>query len=127
MKSTYKLIGDFWDKRPESSELARYTSFDESYLPIEMPLCLFDLAGKRRRMPLSVLFTVQNDTQLQKVAANAKDCLELAIELDCLPYLNSVIHQKFFAHRLSQVVMALSSLLPFVKIVLMLPERRNTA
>ncbi len=55
MKSTYDLIGTFWDGR-RKRQIAQTVPYD--LMPeAGTPYCLFDINGKRRGIWLSVLFS----------------------------------------------------------------------
>lgn len=58
MKSTYDLIGTFWDGRPADA-VAQTVPYDPLMPEAGTPYCLFDINGKRRGIWLSVLFAVR--------------------------------------------------------------------
>ena len=127
MKSTYKLIGVFWDKRPQRDDAIALMDFDPTFLPLDSPLCLFDLIEKKRRIALSHLFAVRHDWQLEELLMKTEGSSLIAIELDCLPQSSGATHQRFFAHRLLQATSALSNQCPSAEVVLMLPENGRSA
>lgn len=60
MKSSYRLIGMFWDHRPESNALLEPVAYDPFYLEAGHPDCLFDCDGKHRYVTLTGLLTVNS-------------------------------------------------------------------
>ena len=65
MKSTYDLIGTFWDGRPADA-VAQTVPYDPLMPEAGTPYCLFDINGKRRGIWLSVLFAVRDEADWER-------------------------------------------------------------
>lgn len=103
MKSTYELIGTFWDGRP-----ANFTAKTVPYNPLTPELgtayCLFDIDGKHRSIRLSTLFAVQNDADWEQIKECVVDCRQITVIDDCRPRFQGEVVQQFHERRLRQVL-----------------------
>ena len=121
MKKSYKLLGLFWDRKPEASAVYELDAYDPDYLAITEQPSLFDLVEKKRRITLTELLNVNTHQAFETIIEKLKGCNSVAIVNDCHPRSRSRIHRDFFLHRLLQVIEALSSKLPESKVMLMPP------
>lgn len=119
MKSTYKLIGVFWDGRPEMTSGIAIRPYDPFYLALSSQPCLFDIVERKRRVELSRLLEIGSTEEAEMLIEEFAECTSVAVVLDYLPKAKSSVHRKFFEHRLLQVLGSLSELLPEAEIVLM--------
>lgn len=81
MKNTYKLIGVFWDGKPAADLPAALRPYDPEYLKAGSPPCLFDLAGKRRRVNLSRLLDISGQSDLDSLVDELAGCRSVAVML----------------------------------------------
>jgi hypothetical protein len=125
MKSSYKLIGAYWDHAPLPQEKIFLIPFDPTYLPASSPLCLFDLIEKKRRIGITELLTVESDAQLAAMSDGLSDCVEVAVLLDYQPSAPGNVPRRFYRRRVLQAYARLLSTLPGSKLVFMLPEERS--
>lgn len=103
MKSTYDLIGTFWDGRP--ADIVTETVLYDPLLPeAGTPYCLFDIDGKQRSVRLSALFAVRDDADWERIRASLADCRRIAVIDDCRPRFRGGTLQQFHEPRLRQVL-----------------------
>lgn len=127
MKSTYDLIGTFWDGRPASA-IAEMVPYDSLMPEVGTPYCLFDIYGKQRSIRLSVLFAVQDETDWERVETSLTGCRRIAVIDDCRPQFQGEVVQRFHKHRLHQVLYFLQAEVPEAQIhVLKLPRIERAA
>lgn len=127
MKSTYKLIGLFWDGKPEANYSKDALPYDSSYLALGSQPCLFDLLEKKRKVNLSELFSINTSNDFDAMVNKLKDCGSVALIIDYLPTASSAIHRKFALHRTLQVFGALQNALPESKVIMMRARPMNVA
>lgn len=111
MKSTYDLIGTFWDGRPADA-VAQTVPYDPLMPEAGTPYCLFDINGKRRGIWLSVLFAVRDEADWERVRASLAGCRQIAVIDDCRPRFQGQAAQQFHQHRLRQVLCLLRCEIP---------------
>ncbi|NMM98698.1 hypothetical protein [Bifidobacterium olomucense] len=121
MKSTYKLIGVFWDHRPESNTSLEPIDYDPFYLEAGHPDCLFDCIGKRRYITLSKLLAADSEQTVSTLTTQLVDCTGIAVLCDYTPTSQGCVPQRFFRHRVRQILQLLESILPNASITLMRP------
>lgn len=122
MKSTYKLIGVFWDGKPEARGCTTVLPYDPYWLPLSSQPCLLDLIECRRHIRLSQLLAIRSQQEVALLAEKLDGCTSLAIIVDYLPKAQSCVHRTFFKHRVLQVLGTLSAVLPEAKIFYMEPS-----
>lgn len=127
MKSTYDLIGIFWDGKP-----ADFTAKTVPYNPLMpelgTPYCLFDIEGKQRSIQLSALFAVQNSTDWEQIKTTAADCCQITVVDDCRPRFHGEAVQQFHEHRLQQTLHLLQHSVPRAQVCITeLPDMARTA
>lgn len=127
MKSTYKLIGVFWDGKPEASGRAAVVPYDPYYLPLSAQPCLLDLIERKRRVGLSQLLGIGSQEDVMSLAEKLEGCGSVAVVVDYLPKAKSSVHRRFFEHRALQALKALSEALPSTEIVFMTPQETKAA
>lgn len=121
MKSTYKLIGVFWDRKPATCRFEIINSFDSSYLELGMQFCLLDIKEKKRCINLTSLLSVDKAEDFDAILKHLKECSSIAILIDYVPQTPSFTQWQFFLHRLYQIVGALNACLPEAEIFFMPP------
>lgn len=103
MKSTYDLIGTFWDGRP--SDISAETVLYDPLVPeAGTPYCLFDIDGKQRSVRLSELFAVRDDADWERIRTSLADCYRVAVIDDCRPQFQGEALQQFHELRLRQAL-----------------------
>lgn len=127
MKTSYKLIGLFWDHRPESESPLDTVPFDPLFLESGHPYCLFDSDAKRRRIPLTRLLALKSQQEAAELTNALIDCASIAVIRDFEPMTQGMVPQSFYRHRLSQAMRLLEDALPGVSIVLMDPPNLEVA
>ncbi len=128
MKSTYKLIGLYWDGKAEAERLEDLLPFDPSYLDSSAPLCLFDFVAKKRNVYLSVLLGANNQEEFDSVAKGLEGCDYIAVVVDYCPVFASIVHRRFYEHRALQVLGQVHKAVPKANLVMMaLPETAGAA
>lgn len=118
MKSTYDLIGTFWDGRPADA-VAQTVPYDPLMPEAGTPYCLFDINGKRRGIWLSVLFAVRDEADWERVRASLAGCRQIAVIDDCRPRFQGQAVQQFHQHRLRQVLCLLRCEIPGAHVLVM--------
>lgn len=121
MKSTYKLIGLYWDRRPEAEITETVSCYDPNYLEVDARPCLFDYVEKKRRINLSELLSVNTSDELIALLEKLSDCDSVAVVLDYEPKAPSFTHRRFVRHRTLQAIESIREVLPETEIVLMHP------
>lgn len=127
MKSTYKLIGVFWDGKAEADGCAAVLPYDPYYLPLSSQPCLLDLIERKRRVRLSQLLEIRSQEEVESLAEKLDGCGSVAIVVDYLPKAKANVHRKFFKHRTLQALKTLSDALPETEIVFMEPRKAEAA
>ncbi len=118
MKSTYDLIGTFWDGRPADAA-TETVPYDPLIPEIGTPYCLFDAHGKQRSIRLSALFAVRDETDWEHVKAPLTGCRQIAVIDDCHPRFQGQAVQQFHQHRLRQVLCLLRCEIPGAHVLVM--------
>ncbi len=118
MKSTYNLIGTFWDGRPANT-IAETVPYDSLMPEAGTPYCLFDIHGKRRSIRLSILFAVQDEADWERVKTSLAGCCQIAVIDDCRPRFQGAVVQRFHEHRLHQALHFLQNEVPEAQIHVM--------
>lgn len=127
MKSTYDLIGTFWDGRPADT-VAQTVPYDPLMPEAGTPYCLFDVNGKRRGIRLSALFAVRDEADWEQTRASLAGCRQIAVIDDCRPRFQGEVVQRFHRHRLRQALHLLRCEIPGARIrVMRLPDVERAA
>ena len=87
MKSTYKLFGTLWDKKPEECNIQIKTVSQSEMPPDHKELySLFDMVGHYdRSIAFSELLSVETADEFETVANNVVDCDKIYVILDYYP------------------------------------------
>ncbi len=127
MKSTYDLIGTFWDGRPGGT-VAETIPYDLLMPEAGTPYCLFDIDGEQRGVRLSALFAVRNDEDWDRIRKSVAKCRRIAVIDDCRPRFGGAAAQRFHERRLRQTVHLLQSDVPEAQVCVMkLPVMERAA
>ena len=118
MKSTYDLIGTFWDGRPADA-VAETIPYNPLMPEAGTSHCLFDVHGKQRSIRLSALFAVRDEMDWEHVKASLAGCRQIAVIDDCRPRFRGEAVQRFHQHRLRQVLRLLRCEIPEAHVLVM--------
>lgn len=127
MKSTYKLIGVYWDHTPLPKNEVTLVAYDPTYLTAGSPLCLFDLLEKKRRIDITELLAVDSDLQFQTMVDSFSGCDKVAVVLDYQPSCRGSVLHGFYALRVLQAYGKLAYSLSNTRVTLMLPGEAREA
>ncbi|OXN01730.1 hypothetical protein [Bifidobacterium vansinderenii] len=119
MKTSYRLIGLFWDHRPESSLSLEPIDYDPLYLEAGHPDCLFDFAGKHRYITLTELLSVDSQHAADSLSAKLTGSTGIAVIYDFNPTFQGSTACLFFRHRVKQALKLLEDMVPDVSVKLM--------
>lgn len=104
MKSTYKLLGVFWDKRKMLEEsLPEYT--DKNFLfDYRVPLNLFDFKECVRSIRMTELLKSDDETILLEIVGNLNNCDKVVFLKDYDSKSMNPVIQKILEKRCSQIM-----------------------
>lgn len=120
MKSTYNLIGVYWDGQPDAQPIAP-VPFDPSFRQISEPRCLFDFIEDRRRISLSDVLSAESDEDIACIASEFASSNLVAVILDCAPQTHGLVQERFYMKRARQAIGRLQRSLPNARVLAMLP------
>lgn len=126
MKSTYDLIGVFWDRRVSTTDM-KVAPYNPLTPEIGTPYCLFDTAGKERNVRLSALFKVQNNADWDYLRSSIADCNRIMVVDDCRPKFQGEVVQQFHERRLGQVMHLLQNEVPQAQLFITKPPVMESA
>lgn len=119
MKSSYRLIGVFWDHRPEATVSLVPAAYDPFYLEAGHPDCLFDCKGKHRYVTLTELLSLNSQEDLDRLASRLGGCVGIAVISDFAMRSRGSVVRQFLQHRLLQAICLLESAVPEASVTLM--------
>ena len=119
MKSTYCLVGAFWDGKPADDEMADIVPFDATSGPAGSADSLFDLGGKRRYLRLTDLLSCDDECELDDLLEGLTDSEIVYIAVDWRPNSSNPTIDDYFSLRVRQVFAELQVRLPSCHIALM--------
>jgi len=102
MKSTYKLIGLFWDNRPVPDEFPSIVDFVEVQ-DYREEYNLFDLTCYKRKIKLSEILSIEDKQNLNNIILSLKGCDEVYLHIDYIPNCESSVVCAFFIRRTMQI------------------------
>ena len=118
MKSTYKLIGDFWDWKDVPDEVPEIIDLDEGLPSIDAVPNLFDNGYPRRMLPASMLLSAPNESALSELVASIRWVSSLVIVPDRLPLASGTVPRRFYLTKLLQASAAIKKAHPSMKVAL---------
>ena len=128
MKSTYKLIGAFWDGLPTSGDTETAEIYDSDILVDTEPENLFDQECFRRSVPLSELFGASQEAEIGAIVARISRCDEVFLVIDCQPRTSGLVPNQLHRKRTLQMLGYLRACLPRARVQLMQGNpKRETA
>ena len=116
MKSTYKLLGVFWDRK----EIV-YTKFVvvrkyRNILDYRYVRELFDVGGYVRKIKISELLKANFENEVKAIINQLRHCDKIVGVIDCLPRVKNSVLRRFARKRILQVLNYLWKELPNAKI-----------
>lgn len=117
MKSTYRLVGTFWDGKAALDKMPSAEPFDATIGATNTPDSLFDQAGKRRYVRLSNLLACDDDKSLGNLLESLSCARAVYVALDWQPASSNPTLVSFFDLRVRQILAELNSRLPSCQIV----------
>lgn len=119
MKSTYCLVGAFWDGKPAADELPGIESFDATVGPAGSADSLFDLKGRRRYVRLTDLMSCSDECELENLLVGLADSGTVYIAVDWQPNTLNPMIADYLSLRVRQVLAELQAKLTSCRIALM--------
>lgn len=127
MKSTYKLIGAFWDHREALGSPLALAEYDPTYLAAGSALCLFDFLEVKRSVTLSELMSADGEADVEGIFEGLRGADKVAVVVDIAPRSTGEVQRRFFRKRALQTLRMLVNELPESEVILMLPNRKAAA
>lgn len=102
MKTTYKLLGSFWDGRKDlETPLAEYSE-ERQIRDYKEEYDLFDTLEYIRSVRISELFRLEYGNRIFSVLDKLRLCSKVIIILDCYIKSENPVIRNFFSKRISQ-------------------------
>lgn len=112
MKSTYQLIGVFWDHKPISNRAYTMVASDNGALDYCSEPCLFDCLCKKRFIYLSTLLNIESSEEASAIIGLLKGTDVLEVRIDYRPKVSNITHDAFYQLRMKQALAFLEISLP---------------
>ena len=119
MKSTYKLLGLFWDGLPAADDDEPVAEYSPLIEPIESPRNLFDARGYRRTVSMSELLSAPETSALPGLVERVRECDEVYLLLDGVPRFSGAIPRMLYRLRSLQALAFLRREAPTTHVSLM--------
>ena len=103
--TTYKLLGVFWDGKPEYQGKIKYCSQDD-VLDYRYKRELFDNHDYSRKVDLSELLNVENGETLARIQDQTRDCDNVLIKKDVVLHSGNLVLERFLEKRSRQAIQA---------------------
>jgi hypothetical protein len=123
MKSTYKLLGTFWDHKCPMAYPPPLLSYDELFLDASHPDCLLDLLSKNRSVSHLKLLAINSEADFKNYIGPLRNCNKIALVLDYDFQASNPTHLQFIAKRTAQICQQLNEALSQAELVLMLSQQ----
>ena len=104
--TTYKLLGVFWDRKPEFQGEIKYCQRDD-ILDYRYKRELFDNNDFFRKVDLSELLNVENGEILAKIKAQTQNCDKVFVKKDVVLRSGNPVLERFLEKRNRQAVQGL--------------------
>jgi len=125
MKSTYKLLGVFWDQRPIPEEFPELVDCEEIQ-DYREEYNLFDLAGYRREVKLTELLSIENVEKLNSIIKLLRKCDKAYLHIDYIPRCELPVVCNFFVRRTMQIYRYIKeSVQPEIEVFVMADDRER--
>lgn len=104
MKTTYKLLGVFWDKKEDICYFNFVCSSIQNIRDYKEPFDLFDNNKYVRKILFSELFNISENFKKERILEVVGYCSKIFIENDCRIASNNKILKQFIFKRYCQIV-----------------------
>ena len=102
MKSSYKLLGLFWDRRPMPKDCPDFRPH-RKLLNYSYPYEFFDRKRYERKINFSELLDVSSEEAIRKIIDEVKSCDMVAVRIDVEYHFFCSVFVKFIAKRALQI------------------------
>ena len=116
MKSTYKLLGVFWDRKEIVETKFTIERKYRSILDYLYARELFDQKCYVRKIQISELLKANLEKEVQAIVKQLQHCDKIVGVIDYFPRVKNVVLQRFIRKRILQVLNYLREKLPNTKI-----------
>lgn len=116
MKSTYKLLGVFWDRKEIIDTRFTVVRKCQDILDYRYVRELFDVGGYVRKIKISELLKANLENEVKAIANQLLHCDKIIGVIDYFPRVKNVVLQRFVRKRILQVLNYLRKELPNAKI-----------
>ena len=104
MKSTYKLLGVFWDGRKVVKTNFKVCKPRNEILDYHYPYELFDVNCYARKITITELLKVNEEKEAFEIVDKLKQCNKIYAIIDCIPNVRNPILLRFVRKRILQVL-----------------------
>ncbi len=116
MKSTYKLLGVFWDRKEIVDNRFTVVRKCQDVLDYRYVRELFDVGGYVRKIKISELLKANLENEVKAITNQLLHCDKIVGVIDYFPRVKNVVLQRFVRKRILQVLNYLRNELPNAKI-----------
>jgi len=122
MKSTYKLLGVFWDGCPVENKLATRSRMPKAIRDCNYIQDLFDIDGYERKISIQLFFDVESQDDFSKILSQIRYCTKIYIDCRNLPKAKSSVIMQFETKRIFQIAYVLKAEITNTKTVFVIPK-----
>ena len=119
MKSTYKLIGAFWDGMPINDNGGAARPYAPDIESCAVPENLFDYPRFRRALPISKLLGTAQGEDVDAFVHQLDRCDEAFLVLDYQPQTRGSVPNQFYQKRILQILTYMQEQLPHTHVQFM--------
>ena len=116
MKSTYKLLGMFWDRKEIVDTKFAVVRKSRDILDYRYVRELFDVGGYVRKIKISELLKVNFENEVKAITNQLLHCDKIIGMIDYFPRVKNSVLRRFARKRILQVLNYLQKELPNAKI-----------
>ena len=116
MKSTYKLLGVFWDRKEVVDAGFAVVKDCQNILDFRYVRELFDVDGYVRKIKISEFLRANAENDVYAIIRQMRHCDKIVGVIDCYPRVKNVVLRRFVRKRILQVLNYLQKELPNAKI-----------
>lgn len=116
MKSTYKLLGVFWDRKEIIDTQFTVVRKCRDILDYRYERNLFDINDYVRKIKISELLKVNLEDDVEPIVKELRYCDKIVGVIDYFPHVKNIVLRRFIRKRILQVLNYLRRELPNTKI-----------
>lgn len=116
MKSTYKLLGVFWDRREVTDTRFSVVKDCQNIFDYRYVRELFDVDGYVRKIKISEFLRANAENEVDSIVRQMRHCDKIVGIIDCFPRVKNVVLRRFVRKRILQVLNYLRKVLPKAQI-----------